>query len=153
METVTHTIARLKESLKSRRFDSVHVDLVLFKNQSRQLHEQAFTAKEQVSRLKRESDASHLALQSVNYERHHLEKELPASLSTRTFDTLEFAESDPQDAPHTMRETMERKLKRVKREVEMRKSWFSTSFGVSLATDSSQLSLSKWRVSMLSTTR
>ena len=98
--------------------------LQTLKRQSRLLHEDAHQAKETVSALRKQQDAAHLALQSVHYEKKHLEKELAQCLATETFDTVDFAEPQKHEKQLSRKEAMDAKLERLKQEVIIRQGKF-----------------------------
>ena len=94
--------------------------LQTLKRQSRQLHEAAHQAKEAVSSLRKQQDAAYLALQSVHYEKKHLEQELAQCLSTEIYDTVDFAEPQKEQNGMDRKEAMDNKLNRLKQEVVVR---------------------------------
>ena len=121
------TISKLKKRLHDGSLQSLDVqqkstlrdELIQLKKQSRLLHEEAHIAKENVAALRKAADSAHLALQSVHYEKKHLEKELTQILATEVYDTIEFA--TPEGAKTTDRKAaMNDKLQRVKNEVDLR---------------------------------
>ena len=96
-------------------------NLLVLKKQSRNLHEDAFLSKEKVKRLKKETDAANLSLQSANYEKKHLERELPNCLATKIFDTVDFADKSNLSTPLAGRKAlMDKKLFMVKEELKLR---------------------------------
>ena len=101
--------------------NQVRGSLLQLKNTSRLIHEEAHVAKENVAALRKATDAAHLALQSVHYEKKHLEKELAQMLATEAYDSVEF--SVPESAiTMDRRVAMNDKLQRVKIEVTLRQS-------------------------------
>jgi hypothetical protein len=127
-QAIEQTISGLKKRLQSGPIvgnedvkRAIREDLLQLKKQSRQLHEEANASKESVAALRKASDAAHLALQSVHYEKKHLERELTQILSTDIYDTVDFATVE--SAPTTDRKVaMNDKLQRVKNEVALRQS-------------------------------
>ena len=125
------TIERLSKRLKAGPLNShasedqakVRDDVLQLKKHSRSIHEEAYLAKENVATLRKATDAAHLALQSVHYEKKHLEKELSQILATDAYDSIEFSVPEAPSTAEPMA-AMNNKLMRVKNEVTLRQSEF-----------------------------
>lgn len=123
---LTKTVQLLKTLLEGPVADNeqakmqIRLALVQLKLASRNLHELAFDAKESLTNLKKALDGAQLSLQSAQYEKALLEKELVSLLAIPAYENREFSVPPLVSAANDAKAVLSDKLVRIKSETNAR---------------------------------